>query len=657
MDEVKILDKQIQEMLVNKKARTSSYNVSKKISKKARNALIDLELNHNNSWAVEMFLRNKNRMNNVVLEYRGRKISGNEFWSNVFKYCKSFKKMGISKGQQIPVMVSNSPEFIYSLTALNLIGAVSNIVGEWFAEDYLVDIIKSTNSKTILVSDDINDKMKNAIKRCDELENIVAFSLTDSLLKDSKGNYFNPYHDIDDKFGHFKNNIDLLKKLYGEKLITQDIFIHMGDNYSDNVVEVMALDDLCQITYTSGTTKPGYPKGCKHNNRNYLALARFKCSDVSPMPTMKKLSVLAHLPSYTQTVMSTGYTDPLYMGWTIICEPYYDMNFYPYSLLINKPNYTVETPEYEKYVAKLLDKNPNWTSIKMPYRVCVCVAGQELSPGLEKYLNIVSREHKYGIAKLPFPFAPVKVSIAGGTTENGGFLVTLFKGLQEKKFNYLIKKKHIGLMSIGLADARVLRSDGSECDVYERGMLCVDAPTNHIGYINEEFNIGKTVIANDGVKMLSTGTPSYYDEFGTFRMLDRPGNDIIMKNGEVIPPYIINDLIQLDTKNIMDSFIVKTYDVDGNEILVCHVEKQPNSTKTIEQLATDIRLRLDGKIDSSVIDNMYLRVRTFEEGFPVAGSGKTDLIALANEKADNNYLKLTESKGRCRILKNIYNCV
>lgn len=212
-------------------------------------------------------------------------------------------------------------------------------------------------------------------------------------------------------------------------------------------------------------------------------------------------------------------------------------------------------------------------------------------------------------------------------------------------------------MSIGLADARVLRNDGSECDVYERGMLCVDAPTNHIGYVNEEFNIEKNIIAKDGVKMLSTGTPSYRDEFGTFRMLDRPGNDIIIKNGEVIPPYIINDLIQLDTKNIMDSFIVKAYDVDGNEILVCHVEKQPDSTKTIEQLATDIRLRLDGKIDSSVLDNMYLRVRTFAGGFPVAGSGKTDLIVLANEKIDNNYLKLTESKGRTRILKNIYKCV
>lgn len=658
MNEIKMLNDQIQEMLTNQERKKSSYKVSKKISKKARNALIDLELNHNNSWAVEMFLKNINRMDCVVLKYRGRIIKGNEFWSNVFKYCKSFKEMGISKGQQVPVMVSNSPEFIYSLTALNLIGAVSNIVGEWFAEDFLVDIIKSTNSNLILISDDINDKMKSAINRCDNLKDIVAFSLTDSLPKDSKGNYFNPFHDIDDKFGHFKNNINLLKSLYGSKIITQDEFIRLGDNYFDNVIENMSLDDLCQITYTSGTTKPGYPKGCKHNNRNYLSLARFKCSDVSPMPTMKKLSVLAHLPSYTQTVMSTGYTDPLYMGWTIICEPYYDISFYPYSLLINKPNYTVETPEYEKYVAKLLNKNKNWLSVKMPYRVCVCIAGQELSPGLEKYLNIISRKHKYGTAKLPYPFAPVKVSIAGGTTENGGFLVTLFKNLQEKKFNYLLKKKKIGLMSIGLADARVLREDGSECNPYERGMLCVDAPTNHIGYVNEEFNVGKTIIAKDGVKMLSTGTPSYCDEFGTFRMLDRPGNDIVLDNGKIIPPYVINDLIQLDTKNIMDSYIVKSFDDLGNEILVCHIEKQPNSKKTIEQLATDIRLRLNGKVDNSVIDNMYLRVRTFEEGFPIAGSGETDLIALSNEKVNENYYKLVEEKGRSKIrLKNIYKCL
>ncbi len=644
VDELNI---QIEKMISNKKASEIGYTISKKISRKARMALIDLELNHNNSWSVEMFLINKNKLDNNVLFYRGNKINGYEFWTNVYKFCKSFKEMGITKGSEVPVMVSNSPEFIYSLTALNMIGAVSNIVGEWFAEDYLVDIIRDTKSKVILVSDDINEKMQNSIVRSPQIEKIITFSLTDSLPKDKEGNHYNPYAEIDDKFEHFKNNVSLFKKKFSEKIVSKNEFLEKGETYEGNIVEDMSLSDLCQITYTSGTTKPGYPKGCKHSNRNYLTLARFKCSDVSTMPTMKKLIVLAHLPSYTQTVMSTAYTDPLYMGWTIACEPYYDINFYPYSLLINKPNYTVETPEYEKYVAKLLDKDENWKIVKMPFRVCVCVAGQELSTGLEKYLNIISRKHKYGVEKLPFPFAPVKITIAGGTTENGGFLVTLFKNLQEKRLDYLIKNKNINLMSIGLADARVLNNDGKPCKPYERGMLYVDTPTNQIGYVNEEFNKGREVVADDGVKLMSTGTYAYQDEFGTFRMLDRPGNDITLENGESVPFYVINDLIRLDTKNIMESYIVKLPD---NE-LVCHIEKQPDSKKSDEQLVNEIRTRLSGKIDECILDNMFLRFRTFEEGFPVAGSGKTDLIVLANEDISNKVYKLNEGKNLTRKLE------
>lgn len=646
-NEVIGLDSQINKMLKNKQNKSTNYSIPKNIPKKAHKALEDLENNHDNSWAVEMYLKNKSNLDNINIQYRGRKINGNEFWTNVSKYCKSLKKMGIKKGDEVPVMITNTPEFIYSVVALNLIGAVSNILGEWFAEDYLTELIKSSNSKIVLASDDINESMKNAIKRSDNIENIIMFSLTDSLMK-KNGKPYNPYHEIDDKFGHFKNNMDEMKESFSIPVLNQSEFINIGKDYTGEFVEDMTLSDACQITYTSGTTKPGFPKGCLHSNRNYLSLARFKCSDVAPMPAMKKLSVLAHLPSYTQTVMSTGYTDPLYMGWTTICEPYYGIDFYPYSLVINKPNYTVETPEYEKYVAKLLDTS--WKNTKMNYRVAIVIAGQELSPGLEKYLNKISREHKFGTAKLPFPLAPVTVSIAGGTTENGGFLTTLFKSLQEKKLNNLIKKKPVRLTNIGIAEMEILKEDGSICKPYERGMLYANTPSNHIGYVNQEYNVGTRIVNKHGTEMMSTGTPAYLDEFGRVRMVDRPGNDIVTADGKVTAPYEINDLIQADTKNIMESYIIKNQDGETDN-LICHIEKQPNSKKKDEQLIKEIQGRLSGKINPEILDKMFIRIRSFEEGFPVSGTGKTNLTQLKVEGISDKCVKLIEEKPKTLSLK------
>lgn len=621
-------ENEINFMKKNKCRKSEKYDIPENILPKAKKALIDLEENHDNSFAIEMYLNNVKRLDNINIIYRGNKINGYEFWTNVYKYAKCIKGLGYKKGDEIPVIMSNSPEYFYLLTAIDIIGAKMNIVGPWFDKDYLKEIFINSQSKYIFTTDDINDSVMYGIENADNIEKIVMFSLTDSLPKDNNGEGFNPYEEIDKNFHHFENSIEFYKERIKKPIITSSEFKKYENNYQGHVVEDMVLSDPCVITYTSGTTSAGRPKACIHSNRNYLSIARFKMSDVSPMPALKKLKVLAHLPSYTQTVLTTAYTDPLYMGWTTVLEPYYDLEFYPYSLLINKPNYTCETPEYEKYVAKVLDTD--WKKVQMKDRIAVIIAGQELSPGLEKYLNKISREHKFGMARLPFPLAPVTVSIAGGTTENGGYLTTLFKGLQEKKFKYLLHKEPMLLEPIGLAEMEVLRPNGERCEKYERGMCVVNTPTNQIGYVNDEFNKGTTITDEFGKKWRTTNTPGYKDNFGCVRFVNRPNTDIITSDGRAIPLYTILDLVQLDTKNIMEACLVKVPDY-GHEKYVIHIEKQPNSRIDDDKLLIQIKGRLHNKVDSEVLDNMYFRFRTFEEGFPVAGTGKTDTITLEKE--------------------------
>lgn len=632
----------IDRALCTKQRKSTSYTIPENITKKAKNALVDLEENHDNSFAVEMFLNNIKRLNNINAIYRGREINGYEFWNRVYKYAKALKAMKISKGDVIPVMMSNCPEYFFLMVAIDLIGAIMNIVGPWFDKDYLKEIFIESKSKYIFVTDDINESIIYGINNADNVQEVFMFSLTDSLARDEKGFIKNPYFEYDDRFGHFKNNIQEYKNAIGKDLLSSKDFLLKAKEYNGTVVEDMVLSDPCIITYTSGTTSKGRPKACLHSNRNYLSIARFKKSDVAPMPPLKKVIALAHLPSYTQTVLTAAYLDPLYMGWTTALEPYYDLDFYPYSLLINKPNYTVETPEYEKYVAKLLDTA--WKTVKMEYRIAICVAGQELSQGLERYLNRISKEHKFGTARLPFPFAPVTISIAGGTTENGGFLSTLFKALQEKRPSHLLHKEPMLLQSIGLADIEVLSENGRRCRNYERGMCVVNSPTNQIGYVDEKYNTDIDIIDEHGKTWRTMATPGYKDRFGCLRLVDRPNTDIVTSEGKIVPLYTVLDLVKVDIKNIMEAYLVKIPD-KSHEKYVIHIEKQPDSQMDDYSVIKMSANRLKDKVDSEILSNLYFRIRSFTEGFPVAGTGKTDMDELQKEGITKNTISFSDASS------------
>ena len=127
-------------------------------------------------------------------------------------------------------------------------------------------------------------------------------------------------------------------------ILNSDEFINLGRDNNLAVVYDSGLDDEATITYTSGTTTPGHPKAVVNVNRSYVTLARFKNSDVSGMPSMKNLRALAHIPTYTHMEISCGIFDTLYQGCTLCLEPFYDEEFFPYALVINKPNHLLVYP-------------------------------------------------------------------------------------------------------------------------------------------------------------------------------------------------------------------------------------------------------------------------------------------------------------------------
>lgn len=605
---------------IKKIRKSNHYEYSSNLPESAKRALDDLEKNHDTSWFMEIYKRNINNLDSVALLYRGNKISYKEMFNKACDYAKSLKQMGFNENSCIPICIPNIPEFVYLFLGANMIGATINVIGEWFDHNYMLNILNSTKSDTIFVCDNEYNYIKDVVEKSN-IQNVVMFSLTDSL---KNGNI---YEDIDNRFHKLTNSVTNYNNVIDNKK-----FIEIGKFYNGNVIYDGILDDVCAITYTSGTTNPGCPKGVVHSNRSYITLSRYKESDVSGMPSMRNLTVLGHIPTYTHMELSCAISDTLYEGCTLALEPFYDKDFFPYSLLINEPNFVPASVGFWGNLCKKLNFDPEFKYMDLPFLMIPTVTGEGCSKGEEKFFNYTSKKHKFGCNKLPFPLAPVTFSIGGGTSESSGIFVTLYKNLQEKK--YVLQKKTLGLTPHKFVEIDVLDKNGKPCKLNEPGLLVANSPCNMLKYTNEELNKNIYVTDSNGKKWLSLNTYSVKSDKRRIKMKGRMGAYIESSFGN-IPYYLIEDIVDVDS-DILSSCLVKVGDS-----YVCHIEKQPLvDDSKLDTIIEKCINRLTNGLPKEITERLYIRVRSNLESFPVAPSGKRDYQALINEGINEKCIKV-----------------
>lgn len=625
------------------------YISEKKLDKKTNAALLDIEKNHNTSWAVEIFRRNYNNLDLIALLYRGHKISYEEMFITSYNYAKSLKSIGYNKGDIIPICVDNIPEFIYLMLGASFIGCKLVVVGDWFDKEYLKETLNSTKSKYMFVSDKNYEYIKETINESN-IEKIVLPTLNDSLPKNKNGVKYNPYQEIEEKFNHnFVNKVEEMKKQSPKEILSINEFENIGKEYNGRVIEEVSIDDPFIQTYTSGTTDPGCPKGVIHSSRSYIILSRWKESDVSKLPSMRNMTVLGHIPTYTHMELSCAISDTLYEKCTLALEPFYDREFFIYSLLINKPNFVPASNGFWTKLCDSLNYDNKFKNINMPYLMLPTVTGEECSPGEEYYYNQTSKRHKFGTDKLPYPLSPVTFSIGGGTSESSGVFVTILKSLQEKRISNIVKKYGLGLTPHSFVDLEVLDKNGNYCPIGKPGLLVINGPCNMLGYADSKLNDNIYITDSKGKKWLNQGAYSYKtDNQGRVKMKGRPNSYITLSDGSELPYYIIEDTIGKDIKNIMVAVLLKV----DEENYVCHIELQRENKLSQEKIIDSIMNRLLNNIPEEALKKLYIKIIP---SFPVAPSGKRNTAPLFEEDIFENtiscsdYLKLKNNNVKKRV--------
>lgn len=601
--------------LKTKEGKIFRNNLSKKMP--MEDVLRDIQENHNHSWFDELYERNKDHLDDIALIYRGNNITYREMFDNIEKYAKSLKKFGLGKNSEIPVCLSNTPEIVYIIGAASKIGASVNIFGSKFSKDYITEILKGTNSNLIFIEDNEYKKIEESIVDSN-IDNVIMISLRDSLKDDN-----NPFEKLDSKNSSFTNKVNELKNS-NNKIISQSEFINFGKDYKGSTSEKVDLDDDFIITYTSGSTNSGRPKGIVHSNRSYITVARYHNNDLNGGFCLRPYTFLALIPTYSNSNFMSIISDSLMQGSKLAFEPNYDPNHFLDSLIIHNPHYVAATKSFWVRAAKKMLSEYKRKSISLKNLFLAFSCGEQFEMNEEKLINKALKKAKAGVNVTHTPFPIVKMSEAGGDCEHGSIFYTLFRAYSNLKPSNRNKKTACGMGTFDFVEFAVLDENGNRLGNNMYGRLVANSPCTMKKYKNNPQATENFYITDsEGKRWADMKVYGYVDNDNKVHLKGR-----IPSGKETVPPFYLSQEILKDTKNILSCEVVEDFENEG--LFIAHIELQPNCKKTIDYVINSANERCK-KILEATSSKLYFRIRSNEESFPLTGSGKRDVISLKKE--------------------------
>lgn len=585
----------------------------------------DLRANHNRSWYEEVYDRNKNNLDDLALFYRGNEISYGQLFEHVEDVAKSLKQCGVEKGNEIPICMSNTPELIYVMLAASKIGAKLNIFGADYDQEYIKEIINGTHSELLIATDDQYMKIKDLVKDTNIKRKIVS-SLVDSISYD-KFDYW--FYDWLFAYNSKVTNFQLVDS----SVVSFDKFIQSGKNYDGITFESGRMNDEFLTTYTSGSTHTTHPKAMIHRNRSFIAMAMSHDTKYSSLPSMRGIRGLAYIPSHSNTGVISSISDVLCQCGTVVPEPIYHENFLLISLIINKINMALATRSHWVQSIKNSqnrDLFPCGVELRELY-VAVSV-GEATSKNELRFIDSGFAKMKAGLNHLPKPLGPTRLSTGGGDCEHGGLYFQLFQSLSDK----FSRSGDSGMKPFLLAKPIVLKEDGSICKPYELGRLAANSICTMKSYRDNEKATEEFYIKDKyGRKHGDQRVWAYLDKKYSVHMLGRMGNELKVAD-TTIPTFKVADVILEDLKNILSCEVVNIKNKENQDILVAHIELQPDSQKVVDKVLYEAYKRITDNFYPEVASRILFRLRSNKESYPLTGCGKRNVPFLEEEGISEN---------------------
>ena len=580
---------------------------------KAKKIIDEFECNHNHSWYEELFQRNSGNLEDTALFYRGNEISYRVLFERMRQLAGALQSVGVKKGTEIPVCLSNTPELVYVMGAASMLGAKINVFSASFPLDYIMEIINGCDACVGFFEDNHFDKIHSAVEASGLLHYVLC-SLSDSLpieldAEMAEGHEFICFTSSVEKW--IKNNQNVVR-FYD--------FIRKGENNTVVLTEPVYLEDEFSVTYTSGSTNARRPKAIVQRVRSFCVIGRFHDPDVMYGMHFKAFRGLAIIPPHSNTNLISCISDTLMQGAVLSMEPVYNENFFIDSLLLNQPCFVIATRSFWLTAMKRLLTEDSYHNTKLPFLLMVFAVGEELSANEEKYLNHALRKADAGKNFHHLPISPVCFCVGGGDCEHGSILYRLFRAVTNYTLNPSSERRY-GMTPFDFVDVAVIDTEGNRLEANQVGRLVANSPCTMKCYKNDPAATKAFFITDSNGQIWGDMSVfGYIDKRGKVYMRNR-----ILDDGQSIPPFRIADEI-LQNKAFLSCEVVCV-----ENLYVAHVEFLPKYQKDQKSELRHAIQRCEIKFGKELSDSLLFRVHKGTASFKLTGSGKRDIKALIAE--------------------------
>ena len=480
-------------MKLSKKKKTSNIDLIKKYYPELHSSL-----NYPNKMIYEYFIETATQHPNyIAYEYFGREVTYQKFIEQIAVCAKALKGIGAEENEVITICTPNMPEAIIMFYAINMIGAIANIIHPLSSENEILEYLKISNSTKILTIDISVQKIVNILKET-KLTDIIVCSPSENMKFDKKFLYW----------------LAKGRKMHlpeSDMVITWSEFIPKGYEYNDVYIFKKTKDDPAVILYSGGST--GKPKGILLSNLNFNALAMQAAEIVMPKP---KEVILCIMPIFHGFGLGVCLHTTLCVGMKCVLIPQFNYRKFKNYIRKYQPNFLVGVPTlFESMLTSKFKEN------ELACITNIISGGDTMSPDLKRRIDAFLR--KYG--------SNAKVRVGYGLTEcTAANCLTIPTEMRD------------GCIGIPFPDmeCKVVKTGTHiEADPNEDGELCFSGPTVMLGYVNETKETMQTLRMHDDKKVwLHTGDIGYKDEEGMVFFQQRLKRMIISSGYNIYPSYI-----------------------------------------------------------------------------------------------------------------------
>ena len=452
----------------------------------------------------------------VAFDFMGRATTYRRLVQEIRKCAKSLRTIGVRPDDKVTIAMPNCPQAIFMFYAVNLIGAVANMIHPLSAEKEIEFYLNESRSVAAITLDQFYGKFES-IRANTGIVNIIIASVKDELSRPVKAGYM------------LTQGRKIQKIPADAPVIRWHDFMRLGRHSTADYPVERRAGDPAVVLYSGGTT--GTTKGIVLTNLNFNALGQ-QVIAANPMfrPGDK---MLAAMPLFHGFGLGVCIHTMLSQGGRCILVPRFTAKSYAKLIVKYKCNFIAGVPTLYEALLRL----PSMDGANLSSLKGVFSGGDSLSVELKKKFDKFLFEHK----------AVVQVREGYGTTETvTACCLTPTHMFREGSIGLPFPDTYIKIVKPGTAE---------ELPYGQEGEILLAGPTVMKEYMNNPEETAQTLRTHsDGLTWVYTGDLGTMDEQGFIYFRGRAKRMIISSGYNVYPGQLEN-IIDAHEKVLMSCVI------------------------------------------------------------------------------------------------------